>query len=141
MSSQKPNPTTNEEKKRKLQLSSSSDEDVEPSTQFAPFLVEPANKNESINHSIFAVQKYAIAAIGSIKSAKKLRSGSVLLEVKNQAQYDLAMKLTKWVDVDVKVSEHRFLNTCRGIIRCRDLRDCPEEDILEALQSQKVTAV
>ena len=51
------------------------------------------------------------------------------------------MKLSKWVDVDVKVSEHRGLNTCRGIIRCRDLRDCPEEDILEALQSQKVTAV
>ena len=148
MYTSKQNQPTNDEKKRKLQLSTSSDDDgdvadvVEPSTEFVPFLVvEPANKNESIGHSIFAVQKYATVAIGTIKSAKKLRSGSLLLEVRSRAQYDLAMKLTKWVDVDVKVSEHRGLNTCRGIIRCRDLRDCSDEDILEALQSQKVTAV
>jgi len=143
MAKTKTNPGTNEEKKRRLQHSDDDDgDDVESSTTFAPFLVvEPVNKPETIGHSIFAVQKFATCAIGAIKSAKKMRSGSLLLEVQSKAQYDLAMKLTKWVDVDVKVSEHRGLNTCRGIIRCRDLRDCSEEDILEALQPQKVTAV
>jgi hypothetical protein len=142
MSTSKTNPTPNEEKKkRKLQLSSS-DDNVEPPVEFVPFLVvEPADKTETIAQSIFAIQKFASCAIGTIKSAKKLRSGSLLLEVKTKAQYDNAMKLTKWGDVNVNVSEHRGLNTCRGVVRCRDLRDCSEEDILEALQSQKVTAV
>jgi hypothetical protein len=136
-------PTTNEEKKRKLDLDSSSDD--ERSTQsmpFVPFLVvEPVNKESQLTQSIFAIQKFALSAIGSLKSAKKLRSGSLLLEVKDKAQYDVAMSLTKWLDVDVKVSEHRGLNSCRGVIRCRDLRDSSDEEILEALQSQKVTAI
>ena len=41
----------------------------------------------------------------------------------------------------VNVSEHRRLNTSRGIIRCRDLRDCSDDEILEALQSEGVTAI
>jgi hypothetical protein len=142
MNTSKTNPTPNEEKKkRKLQLSSPED-NVEPPDEFVPFLVvEPVDKTETITQSIFAIQKFASCAIGAIKLAKKLRSGSLLLEVRTKGQYDNAMELTRWGDVNVKVSEHRGLNTCRGVVRCRDLRDCSEEDILEALQSQKVTAV
>lgn len=133
-------PPTNEEKRRKLNQYISSDDDSDD-VEFVPFLVvEPVNKQDAISHSIFAVQKFAQCSIGSIKSAKKLRSGSLLLEVKDKSQYDLAMSLTRWVDVDVKVSEHRGLNSSRGVIRCRDLRDCSENEVLEALQSQKVTA-
>ena len=136
MYNSKPTPTqTNDEnKKRKLNENSSDEENI--STNFVPFLVvEPIDKENKINHSIFAVQKFATCSIGSIKSAKKLRSGSVLLEVRDHHQYDLAMALTKWVDVDVKVTEHR------GVIRSRELRDCSDDEVLEALQSQKVTAV
>ena len=136
--------TSNDEnKKRKLNENSSDSSGEESlSAGFVPFLVvEPVDKVNKINHSIFAVQKFATCSIGSIKSAKKLRSGSVLLEVRDHHQYDLAMALTKWVDVDVKVTEHRGLNSSRGVIRSRELRDCPDDEVLEALQSQKVTAV
>jgi hypothetical protein len=133
-------PPSNEEKKRKLNSDSSSDD--EPPSSFAPFLVvEPVDKQVQLTQSVFATQKYATSAIGDIKSAKRLRSGVLLLEVRSRAQYNLAMSLTKWLDVDVKVSEHRGLNTCRGVIRCRDLRDCSEDEILDALQSQNVIAV
>lgn len=112
------------------------------SAGFASFLViEPVDKSTPIKHSIFAIQKVATCAIGQVKSAKKLRSGSILLEVVSRAQYESAMALTKWVDVDVQVTEHRGLNSSRGVIRCREFRDCSNEEILEALQSQGVTAV
>jgi hypothetical protein len=46
-----------------------------------------------------------------------------------------------FVDVPVKVTAHRTLNSCRGIIRCRDLRDCDDGEVLHELQSQGVSAV
>jgi hypothetical protein len=48
--------------------------------------------------------------------------------------------MTTWVDVEVKVSPHRSLNMSKGIIRCRDLRDCSEEEVLDA-QTEGVTNV
>jgi hypothetical protein len=65
----------------------------------------------------------------------------VLIEVTSKAQADKALKMTTWVDVQVKVSPHRSLNMFKGIIRCRDLRNCGDEDVLDALRPEGVTNV
>jgi hypothetical protein len=73
------------------------------------------------------------------KSVKKLRNGAVLIEVASKAQADKSLTMTTWIDVHVKASPHRSLNMTKGIIRCRDLRDCGDEEILYALRPEGVT--
>jgi hypothetical protein len=54
-------------------------------------------------YSIFAIQKLLKCAVGDVKSPKKLRNGAVLIEVTSKAQADKALKMTNWIDVQVKV--------------------------------------
>jgi len=62
-----------------------------------------------INHSIFTIQKILHGAVGNAKSAKKLRSGAVLVEVTSKPMAKRAMSMTTWVDTEIKVSPHRSL--------------------------------
>ena len=39
------------------------------------------------------------------------------------------------------MSLHSFLNTCKGVVRCPDLRGCSEQEILENMREQGVTDV
>ena len=47
--------------------------------------------------------------------------------------------MTTWVSQSVKVTAHRFLNTSRGIIRCREFCDCDDTEVLNVLSSQGVS--
>ena len=49
--------------------------------------------------------------------------------------------MTIWFDTKITVTPHRSLNTCRGVIRCRDLRDCEDAEVLSGLASQGVIAL
>ena len=46
--------------------------------------------------------------------------------------------MTALADVPVKVSVHRTLSICKGVIRSRDVACCEQKEILENLQSQGV---
>ena len=50
----------------------------------------------------------------------------------------LLLKMNTLADVPVKVSVHRTLNICKGVIRCRDVARCEQKEILDNLQSQGV---
>jgi hypothetical protein len=63
----------------------------------------------------------------------------VLIEVTSQAQANKALKMTTWINVHVQVSPHRSLDMSKGIICCRDLRDCNDEEILDGLRPKGVT--
>jgi hypothetical protein len=89
--------------------------------------------------SIFGIQKLLKCAVGDIKNAKNLRNGTVLIEVASRTQAENVLKMQNWVDTPVKVTPHRALNSCKGVIRCRDLRDCSDEEVLEALNQEGVT--
>ena len=49
--------------------------------------------------------------------------------------------MTIWFDTEITVTPHWSLNTCRGVIRCRDLHDCEDAEVLSGLALQGVTAV
>lgn len=115
--------------------------DDDSSSNYPTFLVVEPAEGHTINISIFGIQKLLKCAVGDVKSAKKLRNGCVLIEVASKAQAESALKMTIWIDTPLKVSAHRSLNTCKGIIRCRDLRDCSEEEVLEDLSHEGVTQV
>ena len=53
---------------------------------------------------------------------------------------DNLLKLTKNFNINITVTEHKALNSCKGIIRDRMLKHETEENITEYLNTQGVTA-
>lgn len=45
-----------------------------------------------------------------------------------------------FIDIPIKAEAHRTLNTSRGILRCRNLRDCSDEEIATNLTAQGITS-
>jgi len=104
---------------------------------FPHFLVVEATDSTPIKHSIFTIQKIFQCAVRNAKSAKKLRYGAVLVEVTSRSERCL------WRPglIQKSVSPHRSLNSSRGVIRCRDFRDCGDHEVMDALRSQGVIDV
>ena len=128
-------PSENVKKRRPEDILTLSDDE----TTFPRYLVVSAIDEQPINLSIFGIQKLLSNAVDDIKSAIKLRDGTVLVEVQNKNQADTALKMTNWVTQLDKVTAHRSLNTSRGIIRCWKFCDCDDTEVLNVLSSQGVT--
>lgn len=135
---QQPNEQSVKKRKADETLNLAVDDDNE---SFSRFLVVTANNLEPIKYSIFAIQKLLKCAVGDVPSAKKLANGSVLVEVASKQQERNTLKMNNWIDTPINVSAHRSLNSCRGVIRCREFRDCDDAEVLDALRDQGVTYV
>ena len=66
--------------------------------------------------SPFATQKGFQAIAGALKSIKRLRDGSFLVECGRKAQATDLLKTVKFVDQPVKVSVHTSLNSSLAVI-------------------------
>jgi len=136
-------------KKRKqtesIALSSDSEIETEPKKDpisFPRFLVvEPKDDNSFEKVSPFAIAKSVQCNVGTVKSVKKMQSGSLLIEVSTLAYAGLVLKLETLAGIPVTATPHRTLNSSRGVIRCRDLRDCDDAEVLEELGCEGVVAV
>ena len=73
------------------------------------------------------------------KSIKTLRSGDLLFEYVNKNISKICYVLKPFFGLAVKMSLHSSLNTCKGVVRCLDLRGCSEQEILENMREQDVT--
>ena len=72
--------------------------------------------------------------------SKKLKNGTLLVETNRKSQSENLLKITKFFNLNVTVTEHKTLNSCKGIIRDRTLKHETEENINEYLKQQGVTA-
>ena len=94
--------------------------------------------------SPFAVNKAIVAILGSDPfKIKKLRNGSILVEVDKETQSQKLLKTTKLnlrTDnaIQIDVLPHYSLNTKKGVIRCPDIKDCTDDEILEGLKAEGV---
>ena len=92
----------------------------------------------------FAIQKCfdGVSSTG-FESIKKLRNGSYLVECKSKRASELLLKVSgsSWLDRPIRVTPHKGLNTSKGVLRCADLQDVPEDEIQSELQSQGVLDV
>ena len=78
------------------------------------FLVIEGTDNQKVSELPTLVINKTIAGITSdTTSWRPLRSGSILVEVKNQKYVDNLLKTTAIQDIPVRVTPHRSLNTCR----------------------------
>ena len=74
-------------------------------------------------------------------TTKRMRNGNVLVECDTKLHSQMLLKSEKLVDRPIKVSIHKTLNSTKGVIRCRKLRDVSEEEIKSELASQGVIEV
>ncbi|XP_046406271.1 uncharacterized protein LOC124171175 [Ischnura elegans] len=91
--------------------------------------------------SQFVIAKVIQGLVGDVKTAKRLRSGSLLIQVNNSRQAKKLLELKEFFQVPVKVDPRLSLNTCDGVVTSWDLSDCTEEEIKEGLEDQKVISV
>ena len=134
-----PEPNEKSKKRKSTDPIHLSEDDSDVS--FPHFLMVETTNETPIDFSIFTIQKILQCAVGNVKSAKKLRNGTVLLEVDSKQMATRALAMTNWLNIDIKVTPHRSLNSSRGVIRCRDFRECEDAEVLDALRSQGVTAL
>ena len=130
-------------RKRLRPEESSSEEDNSSSDTWPRFLILKDSTTEKTlsRLSPFVVSKTIKALAGEPKSVKRLRDGSLLVEVLRKSHSDSLLKLTLFSDVPVSVTPHRSLNTKKGVIRCREFDSMDENNILEELSSQGVVHV
>ena len=69
------------------------------------------------------------------------RSNQLLVEISKKSHAENLLRTTLFHNLKVRVFPHTSLNSSRGVIRCPDLRNSSEEEILEGTRSQGVTAV
>ncbi|GBN89332.1 hypothetical protein AVEN_63608-1 [Araneus ventricosus] len=115
--------------------------DIDKLSEYARFLILsiPDGKLEKL--SPFAIEKGLAGIGGSPKSVKKLRSGDLLLETNSAVQTKSFLLAKSFLNNPVTVTLHRTLNSCLGVISDNELMKSTEEEILEGLSSQGVTAV
>ena len=90
--------------------------------------------------SRFALQNGVELITGSpVSSITSLRSGGILVKAVTQQQSKSLLNATMFIDIPIKAEPHKTLNTSRGILRCRNLRDCTDEEISTNLAAQGVT--
>ena len=102
-----------------------SEDQTRPTDKLSPFVIDKAIK----------------CTIGTLKSIKKLRSGDFLLEVSSATESRQMNKLKSIMDRPVTVTPHRSLNSCKGMIRCKELIDCDKQEMLSELKSQAVSDI
>ena len=144
-------------RKRTKQCSESDISDVNESTQppttstkdtssqhFPRFiLVESKEENKPVTSlSPFVIQKVIQSIAGEPENIKKLhRSNQLLIEVSRKAHAENLLRAQTFHDLKVRVYPNTSLNSSKGVIRCPELGNCSEEEILEGTRSQGVTAI
>ena len=106
-------------------------------------VIESLQEHKSITSlSPFLIQKVIHSISGEPESIKKLqRSDQLLIEVKKKAHAENLLRTTTFHDLKVRVYPHTSLNTSKGVIRCAELRNCSDQEILDVTKHQGVTAV
>ena len=109
---------------------------------FSKFLIIKSSEEKPITSlSPFVIEKQIESLIGTPKTVKKLKNQTLLVETTRKTQTESLLKITKFFNLKVSVSEHKSLNSSKGIIKDRALKGETEEDILNYLKPQGVTAV
>lgn len=92
--------------------------------------------------SPFLIDKVIKNCCRDVASVKRIREGKILIQTRTEKQANDLKKLTTLIDgLNVTVSDHATLNTCKVVITCHDLKDIEEAEILHELSGQKVTHV
>ena len=85
------------------------------------------------------IEKQIESLIGTPKSVKKLKNKTLLVETSRKSQSDNLLKISSFFGIKVSVTEHKSLNSSKGIIRDRMLKGEKESKIVDYLKEQGAT--
>ena len=91
--------------------------------------------------SPFIIEKQLLSILGTPKCVKKLRNNTILVECFTRQQSENLLKHKRFFQSDVKIYPHKTLNSCKGVVRCKELSVCSIAEIEDGLRSQGVTDV
>ena len=132
LSGEEPMPTPLGFKKSKVVVNSS----------WPRFLLIASNNERALQKmSPFGIHKALVGLAGEPKTVKKLRNGTLLVEVRTESHAKCLLKSRMLCNIDITVTAHSSLNSSRGVIRSRDLEGVSDEEICGNLASQGVAAV
>ncbi|XP_046564880.1 uncharacterized protein LOC124273651 [Haliotis rubra] len=122
---------------------SSDEESVQNVDSWPRFLVVEGGNSEPLKINPFVVSKSIEGICGTVRNVTRLRSGSLLVECTRRQQSQNLLKAHHFANTEIVVSEHKTLNSCRGIVRDRAkcLSDMSEEEIVTELKPQGVSSV
>ena len=105
-------------------------------------VIRATQENKTLkNINPFLVEKAIIGLSGKPKDIKQLRDGSFLVEMATRKHSEMLLKSKMLINIPIEVSAHKTLNTTKGVIRCKQLNNVPDEEIITNLASQGVIEV
>ena len=105
-------------------------------------VVEACQNGERLTRiSPFAISKAIKGSAGDAKTIKKMRAGTLLVEVEKRQHSKGLLNMKTLAGTPVKVSPHRSLNSSKGVIRSWDLVGTSEKEITDELSEIGVTEV
>ena len=105
---------------------------------FPRFIVIQSQEEKAVTSlSPFVIEKQIENVIGTPKSVKKLKNRTLLVETSRKSQTCL-LKISTFFGIKVSVTEHKTLNSSKGVIRDRMLKDEKESEIIDYLKEQGV---
>ena len=140
------NPKYNKKKRKEREDSSSESERIPEQTPdvWPRFLVvSPVDEEKPLTKvSPFAIHKTIVSVAGQpVSDIKRQRSGELLIQVAKKSHANNLLTLSHILNIPVKVTPHKTLNSVKGVIREYDLLHCDEKEIFEELSEQGVTCV
>jgi len=102
------------------------------------FILSASDGSGLSSISPFILGKAIKLQAGPVADVRKLRNGTVLIKTRDDRQAAAVQGLHKIGETSVKVAAHRTLNYCKGVIKCRELIACTDEEIAEELKTQGV---
>ena len=120
-----------------------SDSENELENEFWPryLVISSADEGVPLRISPFAVQKGIEGIAGKPDNIKRMQSGDLIVQVSKRSHAQNLLNMTEFVGFKATCSPHTSLNYSKGILRCRELADCSEDEILTELKSQGVVNI
>ena len=84
--------------------------------------------------SPFVIEKQIESVIRTPKSIKKLKNRTLLVETSRKSQTNNLLKMSTYFGIKVSVTEHKTLNSSKGIVHDRMLKDEKESEIVDYLK-------
>lgn len=88
------------------------------------------------------INKAVEATVGEVKNIKRTKDESILIETFSKQQADKLYKLNSlYKQFNVEITDHPFLNSCKGVISCEDFIYMTEDEIVQGLEMYHVTTI
>ena len=118
-------------------------EDLFKKKHFIKFLTVKAISGENLadTNTIQANRQLCAVLGGPPKRITELKSGSLLVEVKDEEQSKNIHNLKQLNNIPITIEEHPTLNTIQGTIYYRNRPNHSDADILSELAGQQVTKI